>query len=708
MANSQSQFFDKLNEPLSFEKKVKEKRLIQRRPFFRNPFSETEQEPLESYPSDDELDDEPGVKHQEVKLSNPGPDWVHLFYDLAWTATFSSLTQNGDLTGFWNLLSYTGFFIIVWWMWVSQLQYSLHYYTNDWFHLGSIFIQLVIFGMLASTTHSFDVTNYILHSPGMVYLDPMRTDDIYDPDRYSAQRTASLSMKVIAISLAISRVILLIQYLRIVQCARQAAAERGKQIPWRRISVIPVGLAVATALFFGAYGITRSAYGKTNNGAKIKFILWPAGLIIEIASHIRMSRLGLDPASLSGGIVYKQVAPEDNQLEIPYSGLKTRERLEAITTIILGEGINGIAGTLYSIITAPGLTGPIVANIACAAVTIYFLAYLYFEGSTTYREMKEGNPRQVYWVILHFPLLLFIILLLQGMKNQFALMSFLSSSKSSFEELNIMFKNTRLSNSSVVENIEFKNYFRRRGLTWADEYRSFVDTLTQNGTTPAGSGGLSAVQKAFFGAWEQRISLKIMVNSYKLVLDSGEDISSNVTNWIQQYNTDLTQPDAKGDVNSPQDLYYYQILDAMLDSKLQTTRYIMALAGLVLICMAVLDFIHARPKDRYHWASILSRFSMGCALVLLLLLNIGQYQSIWAAPDQIAQQAGVYRWLVAYWVLPTIAIAFTVQFLIDIALVRLAVLKYEFADNPIPSSRGAKLWLYVKDKIPGRSVGSGT
>ena len=79
-----------------------------------------------------------------------------------------------------------------------------------------------------------------------------------------------------------------------------------------------------------------------------------------------------------------------------------------------------------------------------------------------------------------------------------------------------MFKSTRLSDPSVAENVQFKKFFRRRGLTWTDEYRSFVNTLTRNGSTPVGSSGLSGVQLEEFGAWQQRISLNIMVNTYKV------------------------------------------------------------------------------------------------------------------------------------------------------------------------------------------------
>lgn len=60
----------------------------------------------------------------------------------------------------------------------------------------------------------FDVTNYIIHSPGISDLDPMGTDQILDPDRYASERLAKVSMKVIAISMAISRCVVIIYVLQ--------------------------------------------------------------------------------------------------------------------------------------------------------------------------------------------------------------------------------------------------------------------------------------------------------------------------------------------------------------------------------------------------------------------------------------------------------------------------------------------------------------
>ncbi|KAB5590374.1 Transmembrane protein [Ceratobasidium theobromae] len=147
------------------------------------------------------------------QLLNPGPTWVNLFYDLTWTATFSSLTQNGKFSDVWDIVSYIAFFVAVWWIWASQTLYNINFYTDDWFHLAYIFLQMVIFGTLAATTRGYDVTTYIMHSPGEETLVPEPVGEI-TPEQHEAVMVTNLSMNVIAASILISRVLFLIQHLR--------------------------------------------------------------------------------------------------------------------------------------------------------------------------------------------------------------------------------------------------------------------------------------------------------------------------------------------------------------------------------------------------------------------------------------------------------------------------------------------------------------
>jgi hypothetical protein len=129
------------------------------------------------------------------------------------------------------------------------------------------------------------------------------------------------------------------------------------RVPWK-LYIIPIGLAISTPLFFLAWIVSASDYGTTVAGAKLKFVFWGIGLIIEVISHIRMSRrswykfrrnersshaedkdIEAEPLSKLAQLSTKKAVTinRSQDLPVPSSNLDLSSRLEAITTIILGE-----------------------------------------------------------------------------------------------------------------------------------------------------------------------------------------------------------------------------------------------------------------------------------------------------------------------------------------------------------------------------------
>ncbi|KAH7338463.1 hypothetical protein B0J17DRAFT_424007 [Rhizoctonia solani] len=643
-------------------------------------------------------------------LLNPGPTWVNLFYDLAWTATFSSLTQNGQFDSTWDAASYTAFFVVVWWLWASQVLYGANFYTNDWFHFAAIFLQLGIFGLLAATTRGFDVTTYILQSPGLPgILDPKPMSEITDPDRWNSEMTAWVSLRVIAFSIAMSRVILLIQYGRVLAYAHfTVRSRRGRayHVP-QHLHILPCGLFISTCLFLVAWGLTRSEFGKTASGAKLTYVLWGSGLVVEVISYIRMPQvvrrwLGIGnknnlPRNTrdensnkplghtsfpSSGLTTPHISAPTSDLPIPQSNVTLRSRLEGITTIILGEGINGIAGTLYSIISAPGLEGPIVVNIICTGFIVYFLAFLYFEGPTSgHTDPKDMTRRKVYWLLLHLPFLLSIVLLLQGVKNQFLLTSFLSTARTIAkdlenldEELLVIWSQPNLrSNTTIIRRLV--NY----GISWPQEYDMLLQNMTNGRSFQADvSAPLTEEQKGELYIWHWRLSLRALLRIHGIFM--GENgVPQSTKSRIDDYYQNATAP--RQDHDAPSDafanLHYYQILEEVLEHSVQSARYIMVLAGLIFILLGALDLTHSKPRDRFQCGAIISRLLMGWAFLFLLLLNVGSRQSLWVNRGDEHEQAGVFLWISSYWVLPTIALAFGIQSLIETVLVWVSALVRE-------------------------------
>ncbi|CAE6451724.1 unnamed protein product [Rhizoctonia solani] len=647
-------------------------------------------------------------KAESNRLQNPGPTWVNLFYDLAWTATFSNLTQNGEFDTTWDTVSYTAFFVVVWWLWASQVLYSINFYTDDWFHLLSIFLQMSVFGLLAATTRGYDVTTYILHSPGLDpdVLETKSLNDITDPKRYNDEKTARASIQVIAFSIAMSRVILLVQHLRVLAYAHitvQSNRGRGYHIP-RKLHIIPIGLTISTALFFTAWGITNSEFGTTVLGAKLKYVFWSSGLIVEVFSHVRMSRISWRPPRVNYRINWfwkiktKNYEPEiphntsttesrsirlpfqPPELPVPQSDVTMSSRLQAITTIILGEGINCIAGTLYSIIAAPGLENPIVVNIFCSGFIVYFLAYLYFEGpSSGHMDPKDKSRRKVYWLLLHLPFLLCIVLLLQGVKNQFLLTSFLSTSRKVARELEDVDEEVlRIWTPDLGSNVKLTHRLLEYNISWSEEHTKLVELMRKHSPQGNALAPLNEKQKEELYIWHWRLSLRTLLRIHDIFMGNNK-VSDKFQDLIRDYYNNKAAPRKDHDMPSDAfaDLIYYQILEKVLEHSIRSARYIMVLAGSIFILLGALDLAHSKPRDRFQCGAIISRFLMGWVFMFLLLLNVGEHQSLWVNKGHESEQAGIFLWISSYWVLPTIALAFGIQFLVETTLVWLAALVRE-------------------------------
>ncbi|KAG9076595.1 hypothetical protein FRC06_009423, partial [Ceratobasidium sp. 370] len=233
-------------------------------------------------------------KNSDREWGDQIPSWLNLFYDLAWTATFSSLTSNAQFKDPWDSVSYVVFFTTAWWLWASQVFYSAEFYTDDWFHMLFTFLQLIIFGALASATRGFDITNYILHSPGSDNL------ELYDIDTITPDRA-----------------LLLIQHLRV---AIYAKITRTKGYPFK-LFIVPASLVISATLFFVAFKIAMNDYGRTPQGAKLKYALWGVAILVEVVAHMVRFQLEIG---------------EGDGIKLRSHG-SIAGRLTDITTIILGE-----------------------------------------------------------------------------------------------------------------------------------------------------------------------------------------------------------------------------------------------------------------------------------------------------------------------------------------------------------------------------------
>ncbi|KEP51971.1 putative transmembrane protein [Rhizoctonia solani 123E] len=645
-----------------------EHRLRQRRPISRNPF---EKEPVPSGEYGNTVIGSPAIQSDAIKFDEAQadssheeprpngnhdaewgeqvPGWLNLFFDLAWTATFSSLTSNNKFREPWDSISYIAFFITAWWLWVSQVSYNVDFYTDDWFHLFFVFLQLLIFGTLAATTRGYDVTNYILHSPGSSELEPYDIMTIR-PDRYAAEHLTKTSLWVITFVVALSRILLLVQHIRVVIYAKLSS--KNSRLP-RRLLIVPASLIVSAGLFVAAFMTAWSDWGRQPDGAKVKYACWGSALLVEIIAHTIRFQLDVNRG-----------------IQLRSHGSVTG-RLSDITTILLGEGLNAIAGTFYAIEQAPGFSAPTGSAVVCCAIIVFFLAYLYFEGAAPLKSVR----RRCAWIMMHLPWLLSVILLLEGVKNQLLLSSYLGS---------VHYIITGISNAIGIQdatrlNATMHPLLLQAGISFDQEYAGLEGMIRSNLShyENLANETSTAFVNEITKVWYLKIQLSATLNTYLTFMDN-DTIPDAVYSKIRRYQNDYnyTLEDIRtamtGDI--PELPHYGQIWEQLLKPSISNARYIMAMCGTTLIFLASLNLIQAWPRDRFHWASIFSRYATGVCMLLLLLLNIGSVQVYVAWSDQqLARRAGVFQWIDASCVLPTIALAYMIQFVIDTALVYAAV-----------------------------------
>ncbi|CAE6422797.1 unnamed protein product, partial [Rhizoctonia solani] len=193
---------------------------------------------------------------------------------------------------------------------------------------------------------------YILKSPGEDTLNQQTMNQMVNPKQYQQDRISSHSITAIAFSIAVSQTVHWVQHLIVWIYASCTAQWLKLHIPFK-LCILPVGLLVSNCLFWATAALIYLR-GKTVLGAKLKFVLWGLGLLVELVLHMRMESCDWE-SDIFGwpneSAVYHKLSFQPKLLKalpqsspgqqlptwpVPHSNVNLCERLEGITTIILG------------------------------------------------------------------------------------------------------------------------------------------------------------------------------------------------------------------------------------------------------------------------------------------------------------------------------------------------------------------------------------
>ncbi|CAE7226255.1 unnamed protein product [Rhizoctonia solani] len=650
---SKSPFFDKLT--IEYRQLKEERQQSHHHEETSTPISET-------YAGMLTADEFKGVdKSNDEERGERPPAWLDLFYDLAWASTFSNLTQNNAISEGKELLSYAAFFALVWWMWVSQVSYDIRFYSNDWVHRICVFLQLCVFGTLAAFTSKFDITAFLGSNNDDLAqraLDAFKGTSLaqQEANERAAQRIPEISFLGIALVVGASRVLLCIQYIRVWLYAH------NKRDPG--VLVKPLSMFISASLWFGSSAVLLTARHDNNAAHISKFIMWSVATVIEVASHY--------------------FSPPDGHLRSMGS---LTARLATLVTIILGEGLNAITGTLR--FAATSLRFNVLC--VCTAIVVYLTFYLYFEGTRP----RISKGRRSLWICLHLPYMICVILFLEGLKNNLLYTSLYTSISSTYSRFSSFLEEAVMSDNMVdTLNRNMVPLLAEKGLDWEDGWKQVMNAAiatTENTTTSNTIASQTAFVRELY-----RLLMNLTVKAVKSF--ESEDLSPEVELAVLQYlrNDSLVEIDiTTGNPTMPE---FDKILDLLLEPFAQSGRRVGAFAGGTLIFIALINVTQSWPKDRYAWGSAISRFLNGTLLLLLLVVNVGV--DGYSYDLSTTPGAGIWYWLGSFWSLPIFAFSLLGQVIVDHVLLVLAVrsadraLEQKYEPSLLDSLRDSKDYVY--------------
>ncbi|KAG8959653.1 hypothetical protein FRC05_007597 [Tulasnella sp. 425] len=551
------------------------------------------------------------------------PEWLELAGDLAWTATFSSLTSNTSVTEPSAVWNYAVFFCLTWHLWATQTTYDIRYYTNDWWHRILFASQLGVYAILAAFSGSFNV-GWQLDSDAMDVFKGNATELTAQAMDGNQEYLITKSFRAVNALLFTSRMLLFAQYVRVM-----IYRKRSNQFSSWRFLLTPLSLVFSGGIFLGCFIMIKDD-PDSKPVALIQLILWGVAVISQ---------------AIAGAFT-----PEDKP-----GVLKSK-----------GEGLNAICGTLSSSMNSLGLSKTMAGQSLTTLFILYFIWLLYFDGF----KIEESQKRilEELWLYLHFPLHLSLILLLEGIKNVFIYVNVMQSFvrlDTAFSDVINVYDSTRV----FVNHPRLEKLLRVLKMSWQQEKIDLEVALKADLADPTGSRVNAGSQ--LWRWWGTVIHNVILVSPTEALRDLfllGKFIlTANSAFGMahhQLYNAGQTDPEAEfkfnefissndtalaNDFDDPRSPLLAGFYNIYFDKMAYTGHWILAMSGTLILCMAIVNTVQRQPKNRFAWGYSVSRLIIGVALII-----VGGFTSKWVERD---------TWIT--WILPAVAIGYGLGVVVD-------------------------------------------
>ncbi|KAF7976379.1 hypothetical protein HWV62_6951 [Athelia sp. TMB] len=447
---------------------------------------------------------------------------------------------------------------------------SMRYEPSDM----QVFVQLIVFSAMAAFTDAFDITNGIASDPTQGQINNLLSYGGFNKGDVSAQmfrnnRLPVLNARGISMSMGLSRMVLLIQYL--------------------------------AACFFAAFAILfiGGDNGPSTTLNIIKVVLWFLPIFVEVISHFVALHL-------PGFVGYTT------------EGIYARSG--TVFLIIMGAALDKITGGFKNLVGNAGLGAQGIPVFGAAAVIFIGFFSLFFATPGSNRE--TSSRRTLAWFFSQFCFLSALIVTLQAVANSISFVNLngalLKIDGAIQDAVQWQLNNTLGTNLTASTFPNSVSLFNDLGLSFEDtidELNADLYLGQQQNSTLIWLAGAIQTELAVFG---EVLSPEI--------LDATPDQSSLLFAKLNALlATDPTNTTALN-YASLQDIY-----SGILKDRGSSALWLYPAAGATILGLVLMSCIKGMPRDKYEWGILGTRCTIGTATCFLAILDIGSSKPIYDA-----------------------------------------------------------------------------
>ncbi|TCD65036.1 hypothetical protein EIP91_003315 [Steccherinum ochraceum] len=317
-----------------------------------------------------------------------------LLLDLAVTTAYSSLLDGTPISDWESLGSFISVFVLIWWVWASQVLYHARFRERDWVHVILYFVfQLAVFMAFTAFTNNFDVADGITQ-PGISNddaLDGLRQQAGWFPLAIKAQdslegRISGRNMRGISMTMALSRVMLLVEYM----CSIRRIRERLEQTPDATDGDKQKAVALQRQelwVYCGALVVSITCYllsffllGKhpSPKTEVARICLWYPPILLEILVQYIVTNLAAHHSREFGDPNNTHQANDLQNNLWRYNATAVHLRRTVIFSVILGVGLDKLTNQFRFLIGNVAFGPHRFFTIFCAGLTIILLFTLHY------------------------------------------------------------------------------------------------------------------------------------------------------------------------------------------------------------------------------------------------------------------------------------------------------------------------------------------